>query len=33
MRWLGLGKVGLQVRLAAFACNLRRTATLIGAAA
>jgi IS5 family transposase len=33
MRWLGLAKAGLQVRLAAIAYNLRRTATLIRAAA
>jgi IS5 family transposase len=33
MRWLGLAKAGLQVRLAAIACTLRRTATLISAAA
>jgi len=33
MRWLGLAKAGLQVRLAAIAYNLRRTATLISAAA
>jgi IS5 family transposase len=28
MRWLGLAKAGLQVRLAAIAYNLRRTLTL-----
>jgi IS5 family transposase len=33
MRWLGLAKAGLQVRLAAIAYTLRRTATLISAAA
>jgi IS5 family transposase len=33
VRWLGLAKAGLQVRLAAIAYNLRRTATLIRAAA
>lgn len=33
MRWLGLAKAGLQVRLAAIACTLRRTATLVSAAA
>lgn len=33
MRWIGLAKAGLQVRLAAIAYNLRRTATLISAAA
>jgi IS5 family transposase len=33
MRWIGLAKAGLQVRLAAIACTLRRTATLISAAA
>jgi IS5 family transposase len=33
MRWLGLAKAGLQVRLAAIACTLRRTATLISTAA
>jgi IS5 family transposase len=33
MRWLGLAKAGLQVRLAAIAYNLRRTATLVSAAA
>jgi IS5 family transposase len=33
MRWLGLAKAGLQVRLAAIAYNLRRTVTLISAAA
>jgi IS5 family transposase len=33
MRWLGLAKAGLQVRLAAMAYNLRRTVTLLGAAA
>ena len=29
MRWLGLAKAGLQVRLAAMAYNLRRTVTLL----
>jgi IS5 family transposase len=33
MRWLGLAKAGLQVRLAAMAYNLRRTATLLQGAA
>ena len=33
MRWLGLAKAGLQVRLAAIAYNLRRTVTLLHAAA
>jgi len=33
MRWLGLAKTGLQVRLAAMADNLRRTVTLLHAAA
>jgi IS5 family transposase len=33
MRWIGLAKAGLQVRLAAIACTLRRTVTLISAAA
>ena len=33
MRWLGLAKAGLQVRLAAIAYNLRRTATLLRDAA
>ena len=33
MRWLGLAKAGLQVRLAAIAYNLRRTVTLLRAAA
>jgi transposase, IS5 family len=33
MRWLGLAKAGLQVRLAVIACNLRRTLTLLHAAA
>jgi IS5 family transposase len=33
MRWLGLAKAGLQVRLAAMAYNLRRTLTLLHAAA
>ncbi len=33
MRWLGLAKAGLQVRLAALAYNLRRTLTLLHAAA
>jgi IS5 family transposase len=33
MRWIGLAKAGLQVRLAAIACTLRRTATLTSAAA
>jgi transposase, IS5 family len=32
MRWLGLAKAGLQVRLAAIAYNLRRTITLLSAA-
>ncbi len=31
MRWLGLAKAGLQVRLAAMAYNLRRTVTLLHA--
>jgi transposase, IS5 family len=29
MRWLGLAKAGLQVRLAAMVHNLRRTITLL----
>jgi IS5 family transposase len=33
MRWLGLAKAGLQVRLTAVAYNLRRTVTLLGAVA
>ena len=33
MRWIGLAKAGLQVRLAAMAYNLRRTATLLRPAA
>jgi transposase, IS5 family len=33
MRWIGLAKAGLQVRLAAIAYNLRRTATLLRNAA
>lgn len=33
MRWLGLARAGLQVRLAAIAYNLRRTLTLLHAAA
>jgi IS5 family transposase len=33
MRWLGLARAGLQVRLAAMAYNLRRTVTLLGATA
>jgi transposase, IS5 family len=33
MRWLGPAKAGLQVRLAAMAYNLRRTLTLLHAAA
>jgi transposase, IS5 family len=33
MRWLGLAKAGLQVRLAAIAYNLRRTVTLLGGVA
>jgi transposase, IS5 family len=33
MRWLGLAKAGLQVRLAAMAYNLRRTVTLLHASA
>ncbi|SDD96191.1 IS5 family transposase [Belnapia rosea] len=33
MRWLGLAMAGLQVRLAAMAYNLRRTVTLLHAAA
>ena len=33
MRWRGLAKAGLQVRLAAIAYNLRRTVTLVHAAA
>jgi IS5 family transposase len=32
MRWLGLAKAGLQVRLAAIAYNLRRTVTQLPAA-
>ncbi len=32
MRWIGLAKAGLQVRLAAIAYNLRRTVTLLHAA-
>ena len=31
MRWLGLAKAGLQVRLTAIAYNLRRSATLLKA--
>ena len=31
MRWLGLAKAGLQVRLTAMAYNLRRSATLLRA--
>jgi IS5 family transposase len=33
MRWLGLAKAGLQVRLTAVAYNLRHTVTLLHAAA
>ena len=33
MRWIGLAKAGLQVRLAAMAYNLRRTVTLLTSAA
>ncbi len=33
MRWLGLAKAGLQVRLAAIAYNLRPTVTLLHTAA
>jgi transposase, IS5 family len=33
LRWLGLAKAGLQVRLAAIAYNLRRAVTLLRAAA
>jgi IS5 family transposase len=33
MRWLGLARAGLRVRLAAMAYNLRRTLTLLHAAA
>ena len=33
MRWLGLARVGLQVRLAAMAYNLRRSWRLLGEAA
>ncbi|WP_161993623.1 transposase [Muricoccus nepalensis] len=33
MRWLGLAKAGLQARLTAIAYNLRRTVTLLHAAA
>jgi IS5 family transposase len=33
MRWLGLAKAGLQVRLAAMPYNLRRTGTLLNSAA
>jgi IS5 family transposase len=33
MRWLGLAKAGLQVRLTAIAYNLRRTVTLLHGAA
>ena len=33
MRWIGLAKAGLQVRLAAVAYNLRRTLTLLKPAA
>ncbi|MCB4820836.1 transposase [Roseicella sp. GB24] len=33
MRWLGLAKAGLQVRLAAIAYNLRRTITMLQGAA
>ncbi len=33
MRWLGLAKAGLQVRLAAVACDLRRALTLLHGAA
>jgi IS5 family transposase len=31
MRWLGLAKAGLQVRLTAIAYNLRRSVTLLRA--
>ncbi len=31
MRWLGLAKAGLQVRLTALAYNVRRSATLMRA--
>ena len=31
MRWLGLAKAGLQVRLTAIAYNLRRSATIVRA--
>ena len=31
MRWLGLAKAGLQVRLTALAYNLRRSATILRA--
>ena len=30
MRWLGLARAGLQVRLTAVAYNLRRSLTLLG---
>jgi IS5 family transposase len=33
MRWLGLAKAGLQIRLAAAAYNLRRTLGLLAAVA
>ena len=33
MRWLGLAKAGLQVRLSAIAYNLRRTITMLQGAA
>ena len=33
MRWIGLTKAGLQVRITAIAYNLRRSVTLLGAAA
>jgi len=33
MRWLGLARAGLQVRLTAMAYNLRRSWRLLGAAA
>ena len=32
IRWIGLAKAGLQVRLAAMAYNLRRAVTLLHAA-
>jgi IS5 family transposase len=33
MRWIGLAKAGLQIRLTAVAYNLRRTLTLLQPAA